>query len=119
MELDPEAPNVFDTGLEELASPIDVLSRSSISVFASALFDFIPAEAEEEAREWWDDGPLRGCILRLARVLGDFFPASDLLGSVYAQRAVKAARHASLKERRDDEAFVAALEEKKRRDSRR
>jgi len=117
LELDPEAPGVLDTGLEELASPTDVLSRSSISVLTSALFDFILAAAEKEAQEWWDGGLRRRCILFLARVLDDAFPASDLLGSEYGRRAVEAARHAALKECRDDEAFVAALEEKKRRDA--
>ena len=39
--------NVCDTALEELASLIDVLSRSSISVFTSALFDFILTEAKQ------------------------------------------------------------------------
>ena len=33
LELDPEAPNILDTGFEELASLIGVLSRPSISVF--------------------------------------------------------------------------------------
>ena len=94
-----------------------MLSRSSISVFTSALFDFILADAEEEAQKWWNGDLRRRCILCLARVLDDSFPASDLLGSGYAQRAVEAARRAALKERRDDGAFVAALDEKKRRDA--
>ena len=97
LALDPEAPNVLDTGLEELAGLIDVLSRSSISVFTSALFDFILAEAEEVAQEWRDDGLRRGCILHLAQILDDLFTASGLLGSGYAQRAVEVARHAALK----------------------
>ena len=50
---DPEAPNRLDTRLAELASLIDVLSRSSISVFTSALFDSILAEAEGAAQEWF------------------------------------------------------------------
>ena len=36
LELEPEAPYVPDTGLEELASLVHVLSRSSISVFILA-----------------------------------------------------------------------------------
>jgi len=35
LEPDPEAPNLLDTGLAEVASLIVVLSRSSISVFTS------------------------------------------------------------------------------------
>ena len=42
-------------------------------------------------------------ILRLARVIGDAFAASELLGSGYAQRAVEAARHAAQAEREADE----------------
>ena len=72
-ELDPEAPNVFETGLEELASFIDELSISSISVFTSTLFDLILAEAEVDAQECGDDDLRRRCILCLARVLGDDF----------------------------------------------
>ena len=49
MELDPEAPGVLDTGLEELASLIDVLSRFFVSVITSTPFDFILAEAEAES----------------------------------------------------------------------
>ena len=115
LELDPEAPNILDTGLEEFANLIGELSISPISIFTLTLFDFVLAEAEEAAQERWYNGTrLRG-ILFLARVLGDSFPASDLLGSGYARRAVEAARHAAQKERRDDKAgLVAALEEKKR-----
>ena len=116
-DLYPEAPNVLDTGLEELASLFDVLSRPSISVFMSALFDLVLAEAKEESQEWWDGDLGRRFVLCLAWVLGDAFSASDVLGSGYARRAVEAPRHAALKDRRDDEAFVAALEEKKRRDA--
>ena len=43
LELDPEAPNISDTGLEKRANPIDVLSRPYISIFTPTLFDFIPA----------------------------------------------------------------------------
>ena len=39
--------------------------------------------------------------------LDDAVPASGLLGSGYARYAVEAARQASLKERRDGEAFDA------------
>ena len=45
LNLDPEAPGILGTGLEEFASLIDVLSRPSFSVFTSALFDLILAEA--------------------------------------------------------------------------
>ena len=90
-----------------------MLSRSSISVFTSTLFDFFLTEAKESPDGEGDD-LRRRCILFLARVIEDDFPASDFLGSKYARRAVDAARHAALEERRDDETFVAALEEKKR-----
>ena len=112
---DPEAPDLLDTGLAELASLIDVLSRPFTSVFTSTLFDSIRAEAEEAAREWGDDGTRSRSILHLVRVIGYAFPPSGLVGSGYARRAVEAARHASLVERREEEAFVAALEEQKRR----
>ena len=49
---DPEAPNLLDTGLAELASPIDVLSRPSISALTSTQFDSILAEAEGAFQEW-------------------------------------------------------------------
>ena len=38
LELNPEAPSVFETGLEELASLIDVRSRPSISFYTSSLY---------------------------------------------------------------------------------
>ena len=65
LELDPEAASAPDTGLEEHISPINVLSRPFISIFASILFDFTLAEAEEEAQEWWDGDLRRRCILCL------------------------------------------------------
>ena len=114
LEFDPEAPNVLDAGLAELDNLIAVLSGTSISVFTSALFDFMKAEAQHEDQEWWGDGLRRRCIVRLARVLDDAFTASGLLGSGYAQRAVEAAHHAALKEYRDEGAFVAAFEEQNR-----
>ena len=112
---DPEAPSLLDTGLAELASFIDVLSRSSISGFTSTLFDSIRAEAEEAAREWGDDGTRSRCILHLARVIDYAFPPSGLVGSGCARRAVQAARRAALEGRREEGAVVAALEEQKRR----
>ena len=70
---DPEAPNALGAGLAELDSPIAALSGPSISVFTSALFDFMLAEAQHEGQECWGDGLRRGCVLLLARVLGDAF----------------------------------------------
>ena len=92
-----------------------MLSRPSIPVFTSTLFDSILAEAEGAAQEQEGDGTRCRCILNPARVIYYAFPPSDLVGSGYARRAVEAARHASLEERREEEAFVAALEEQKRR----
>ena len=45
-EFDPEAPCVLDAGLADLGNLIAVLSGPSISVFTSALFDFVLAEAQ-------------------------------------------------------------------------
>ena len=73
LELDPEAASAPDTGLEEHISPINVLSRPFISIFASILFDFTLAEAEEEAQEWWDDDIRPRHILCIARVLDGAF----------------------------------------------
>ena len=71
---DSEVLNLLDTGLAELASLIDVLSRYSTSVFTSALFDCILAEAEEAAQEWGGDGTRGRCILPLARVVDYALP---------------------------------------------
>ena len=88
-----------------LASLIDVLSRSSISVFTSTLFDSILAAAEMAA--WGDGGTRCRCMLDLARVIDYAFPPSGLVDSGYAQRAVEAARHAALEERRNAAGLVA------------
>ena len=62
---DPKAPNLLGTGLAELAILIDVLSRSSISVFTSALFDLILAEAQHCTSTKTRDG---GVVVSVAGV---------------------------------------------------
>ena len=51
VEFDPKAPNVLDAGLAELDNLIGLLLGSSISVFTSALFDFVLAAAQHEGQE--------------------------------------------------------------------